>query len=226
MPCKVASTSDHVDAVQWKSLSSGASAPSSRVQPAQQAFSKTSPGDDPVLLRDRIAELDRIRQTELAQAKQQGFHEGIQQGRNQAVDEVKAAGEKVAQTLAELASVKRKLRNEAELELLKLSLSIARRILHRELSTDPEALHGLVHTALQKLQNREISRVRVYPGGAESVKVSLERIGAAPAIQVLPDPSLKNGDLIFETSFGELDASVDSQLQEIQRGFADRLSLK
>lgn len=110
--------------------------------------------------------------------------------------------------------------------MLKLSLSIARRILHRELATDPEALHGLVHTALQKLQNREISRVRVYPAGADSVKASLERIGAAPAIQVVADSSLKNGDLIFETSFGELDASIDSQLHEIQRGFADRLALR
>ena len=130
------------------------------------------------------------------------------------------------QTLATLAQTKRKLRAEGEMELLKLSLAIARRILHRELAIDPEAVHGLVHTALQKLQNREVSRVRVNPAGVDAVRTALERIGAAPAIQLFPDPGLKSGDIIFETSFGELDASIDTQLAEIQRGFADRLSLR
>ncbi|MBV8832906.1 MAG: hypothetical protein JO217_11440 [Acidobacteriaceae bacterium] len=220
MACRVATTTDPIDAVQWNSLGQPASpsnAPNLSTDAAHEQIAS---------LRARVAELERTRPSEVAAARQAGLSEGMQQGRNQAAVELKAAEERIAKTLAELAGVKRKLRNEAELELLKLSLTVARRILHRELATDPEALHGLVHTALQKLQNREISRVRVYPAGADAVKTSLERIGAAPAIQVFPDPQLKNGDIIFETSFGELDASVDSQLAEIQRGFADRLSLR
>jgi flagellar biosynthesis/type III secretory pathway protein FliH len=31
------------------------------------------------------------------------------------------------------------------------------------------------------------------------------------------------GDLIFETNFGELDASMDTQLQEVERGLTDRV---
>jgi flagellar biosynthesis/type III secretory pathway protein FliH len=30
---------------------------------------------------------------------------------------------------------------------------------------------------------------------------------------------------LFETALGDLDASVETQLQEIQRGFADRIAL-
>jgi flagellar assembly protein FliH len=163
---------------------------------------------------------------EVAQARHEAAAEGYRQAREEASAELKNVHNQIAQALSDLAGTKRRLRNDAEGELIKLSLAIARRILHREISVDPEALHGLVHTALQKLQNREISRVRVYPAGADEVRSALERMGAAPAIQVFPDSSLKSGDIIFETSFGELDASVDSQLQEIQRGFADRLSLR
>jgi flagellar biosynthesis/type III secretory pathway protein FliH len=32
--------------------------------------------------------------------------------------------------------------------------------------------------------------------------------------------------MLFETSVGELDASIETQLQEIQRGFADRLAIQ
>jgi flagellar assembly protein FliH len=173
-----------------------------------------------------LAERERRHQTEVLQARREGVAEGYQQAREEASAELNEIHNRVAQALSDLAGAKRKLRNEAEGELISLSLAIARRILHREVSIDPEALHGLIHTALQKLQNREISRVRVYPAGADAVRSALERIGAAPAIQVFPDPGLKSGGIVFETSFGELDASVDSQLQEIQRGFADRLSLR
>jgi flagellar biosynthesis/type III secretory pathway protein FliH len=40
---------------------------------------------------------------------------------------------------------------------------------------------------------------------------------------VLADPSRELGTVIFETQRGNLDASVESQLQEIERGLADRL---
>jgi flagellar biosynthesis/type III secretory pathway protein FliH len=40
---------------------------------------------------------------------------------------------------------------------------------------------------------------------------------------VIADASRAIGSVIFETPRGNLDASVDSQLQEIERGLADRL---
>ena len=36
---------------------------------------------------------------------------------------------------------------------------------------------------------------------------------------------MRPSDLVFETSWGELDASVETQLLEIERGFSDRLGL-
>ena len=47
--------------------------------------------------------------------------------------------------------------------MVQLSLAIARRMLRRELAVDPDALHGLVLAALEKLQAQEICRVRVHP---------------------------------------------------------------
>ncbi len=183
-------------------------------------------GQEVAELRTRLDASEQRFQAQLAQVRQEAFAEGLRQAREEAGAQVRTIQDSVGQTLAALAQTKRKLRQEGEVELLKLSLAIARRILHREISIDTEALHGLVHAAMQKLQNREVSRVRVNPAGVGAVRTSLEKIGAAPAIEISSDPTLKNGDIIFETQFGELDASIDSQLAEIQRGFADRLSLR
>jgi flagellar biosynthesis/type III secretory pathway protein FliH len=40
---------------------------------------------------------------------------------------------------------------------------------------------------------------------------------------VVADASREPGTVIFETARGNLDASVDAQLQEIERGLVDRL---
>ena len=40
-------------------------------------------------------------------------------------------------------------------------------------------------------------------------------------IEVTADPSLAPGSAILESTGGSLDASVDTQLHEIERGFAD-----
>jgi flagellar assembly protein FliH len=222
MRCRVADPSQKVEAVRWRpgSVSIGTSSASDTRGESGHTAGELAE------LRTRLEASEQRLQTQLAQVRQEAFAEGLRKAREEASAQVKSLQDSVGQTLASLAQNKRKLRQEGEVELLKLSLAIARRILHREVSIDSEALHGLVHAAMQKLQNREVSRVRVHPSGADAVRTALERIGAAPAIEISPDPSLKSGDIIFETQFGELDASIDSQLAEIQRGFADRLALR
>ncbi len=222
MRCRVADPSQKVEAIRWRP---GAGNPASSYTSEARGENGQS-AQEVAELRVRFEANEQRFQAQLAQVRQEAFAEGLRQAREEAGSHVKALQDSVGQTLASLAQTKRKLRQEGEVELLKLSLAIARRVLHREISIDAEALHGLVHAAMQKLQNREISRVRVNPAGADAVRTALERIGAAPAIEISPDPTLKSGDIIFETQFGELDASIDSQLAEIQRGFADRLSLR
>jgi flagellar assembly protein FliH len=218
MLCKIARQAEEADPVIWRPAGSG-----QPVGTNPRGMSAVSGEQTPGR---RLEEIERNRHAELAQARQAGLQDGVKQAREEVAKEASAFAERVAQTLAELAGLKRRVRNEAEMELLKLSLAVARRILRRELATDPEAIQGVVHAALQKLQNRELYRVRVFPAGAEAVRACLDRMGAAPAIQIIPDPSLRSGDVLFETAVGELDASVETQLQEIERGFADRLVLK
>ncbi len=224
MRFKVADRSQTVEPIAWRPLGVLRQEPiASKSRNEGEPVAQQSEND---LFKLQLSELERRHQAQLAGARQEAFQQGVQQVRAEMADELRAGADRVGHALADLAVTKRKLRNESEMELIQLSLAIAKRILHRELMSDPEALHGLVHAALQKLQNREISRVRVFPGGADAIRAALERVGAAPAITVFPDQSLKSGDLIFETSFGDLDASIETQLQEIQRGFADRLAIR
>jgi flagellar assembly protein FliH len=100
-------------------------------------------------------------------------------------------------------------------------MAIARRVLYRELSTDPEAILGLVIAAFQKLNARETHRLRVAPSDAAAIEQHRARLDLPKSLEVLADASLAPGSAIFETTRGELDASIDTQLSEIDHGFAD-----
>ena len=164
-------------------------------------------------------ESERIEQ----ESYHRGFTEGKSVGREQAAAELQSVLDQLGRSLATLASLRSRIRGEAEGDLLKLAISIARRVLHRELTLDPESMEGLIRVALDKLQSRELCRVRVHPDQEQAIRKSLERFSNSQKVELVTDPSLQCGDVIFETAHGNLDASIESQLREIERGLADRL---
>jgi len=170
---------------------------------------------------DSAVQIERQYEQRIREAHAAGRREGEAAGHSRAAAEYQAAIERLAQSIEEVAGFRARLRREAEADLVQLALAIARRVLRRELAVDPDALHGLAIAALEKLQGQEISRVKVHPSQAARLGECLQKAGVR--VEVVADPSREPGAAIFETAQGNLDASVDAQLEEIGRGLADRL---
>jgi len=154
---------------------------------------------------------------------QRGFSEGRNIGHEQALAEIQPVMDRLSRSLADLATVRSRVRKTAESDLLKLAIAVARRVIHRELTLDPGSIEGLIRVALEKLESRELCRVRVHPDQEPVIRTLLARFSAAP-VELIPDPTLQCGDVLFETAHGTLDGSIEAQLQEIERGFADRIN--
>jgi flagellar assembly protein FliH len=170
-------------------------------------------------LQARVRELE----LQLPAREQQARQAGQREAETAANAKWQAALDKAAGSIADAASFRGRLRREAEQDVIRLSVAMARRILRRELSTDPEAMLGLVKTALGRLELRDVHRVRVRPEDAAAVTAYIQKIGGPARLEVIPDTALERGGLLFETERGQLDASADTQLQEIERGFTDLL---
>src|ERR1044071_4367762 len=174
--------------------------------------------------RSRAADTDASQEQDAAkESYQRGFAEGRSIGHDQAAAELQPLMDRLSRSLAELAAVRSRVRKTAESDLLKLAIAVARRVIHRELTLDPGSIEGLIRVALEKLESRELCRVRVHPDQEPVIRTLLARFSAAP-VELIPDPTLQCGDVLFETAHGTLDGSIEAQLQEIERGFADRLS--
>jgi len=66
-----------------------------------------------------------------------------------------------------------------------------------------------------------VHRVRVAPSDAATLRKFIEQMGLPQRVELVEDTSLGPGSVLIDSSRGVLDASVDTQLAEIERGFAD-----
>jgi len=155
----------------------------------------------------------------VADAYRSGLKDGEAAATRKMSEQMKTRVEQLARSIEQLALHRTKIQREAEPELVRLSLAIARRILRRELTVDPESLLGLLKAGLEKVESSEVHRVRVHPEHASLLTKLLE--GSARAVAISADPGLPVGGVVFETSRGSLDAGLETQLREIERGFAD-----
>jgi len=178
------------------------------------------PEPQPLADRDTLA---AETEQKVCEAYDRGRRDGETASRNQSESQVREVIEKLSTAIVEVAGTRNEAIRRAEADTVRLSLEIARRVLHRELTLDGSALDALVRAALDKLRSQEVHRVRVHPDLEHPIRSCIRHRGCDPAIEVSADTSLARGGVVFETSRGSLDASVDTQLSEIERGLADYL---
>jgi flagellar assembly protein FliH len=160
---------------------------------------------------------------QLQVAYESGVREGEATARQKLEGEVRRAVEQLAVSAAQVAASRADALRRAEADVVQLSMEIARRVLHRELSVDPAALGALVRAALDKLATQRVCRVRVHADQEQLVRATLAQLGRGDEIEIISDATQPRGSAVFETENSSLDASIDTQLREIERGLADRL---
>jgi flagellar assembly protein FliH len=176
-----------------------------------------------VVSESRVTEIQQESEARVRAAYGQGQAAGEAAAQQRAQQKLDPVLNGLNTMIAELASMRKRVRAEAEDDAVKLAIAIARRVLYRELSTDPEAILGLVKAAFGKLNARETHRLRISPADAVVVQEHRAKLQIPPRLEIAPDGSLTQGSVIFETSRGDLDASIETQLAEIDRGLTDTL---
>jgi flagellar assembly protein FliH len=178
-----------------------------------------------------VAELERCLAEEkmaalqaIAAAREQGRRE-----ERQLVEETLAAERRqfqtqILQALEEFRSERQRYFHHVEGEVVRLSLAIAGRVLHREAHLDPMLLAGAVRVALGKLADSSNVVMRVPPAEVAKWKEFFREAGSS-RIQpgVLEDPSLSPGECLLVTELGTIELGVRAQLEEIEKGFFDLL---
>ena len=158
----------------------------------------------------------------------QGFERGVQEGEARAKkafeQNVAAVRNSIGSALEEFKKRQDSYFNRVEPEVVQLALSIARKILHREAQMDPLLLAGMVHVALEKVDQGTRVRLRAHPEEIHFWNQHFSKSGNPASIpEIIGDATLQRGECALETEIGNTQISLETQLKEIEQGFFDLL---
>jgi flagellar assembly protein FliH len=157
------------------------------------------------------------------EAYEKGFSEGERAGRETGEKMVEAVLKQYTQTLEELKGLRRNLLTGSEREVVRLSLEVAKKVVKREVSVDEELILALVKVALSRLADQSVMTIRVNPKDGQSILHFRESPGHRDSwhdgIKLVEDPMITRGGCLIETDSGVIDARVEEQFREIEKGF-------
>jgi flagellar assembly protein FliH len=200
-----------------------AAAPISSEQPRSQQPTAAELGhaQDEI---DLILRQARMKAAEIEkEAYEKGFSEGERAGRETGEKMVEAVLKQYTQTLEELKGLRRNLLTGSEREVVRLSLEVAKKVVKREVSVDEELILALVKVALSRLADQSVMTIRVNPKDGQSILHFRESPGHRDSwhdgIKLVEDPMITRGGCLIETDSGVIDARVEEQFREIEKGF-------
>lgn len=168
----------------------------------------------------------RLQDEDLAETlKMEGYGQGYAEGSAKAELEMKELMEQATHQASELIQLahqtKEDLIQEAEPFLVELSCNIAEKILDHQLAIEPEFTLELIRKNLSRKREKGIISLCVAPEQFEFVNAAREELGLSidsqAELQILPDSTVKDRGCVIRSSFGSVDARIDTQLSEIKK---------
>jgi flagellar assembly protein FliH len=175
-------------------------------------------------LEEQLQERDGMFRQKLEAETAAAFERGRREDESHRTAVIAKMTHLMERALGDFASARDGYLAQVEQEVVRLALSIATRILHREAQMDALLLAGAVRVALGQLSDTTEVRLRIP---ASQHQLWSEMIHLMPNLplrpQLVADDALQAGECALETHLGSVDLGVKAQLAEIERGFFDLL---
>lgn len=172
------------------------------------------------ILEQSRKELQRLEK----QAHTKGYEEGLAAGRSQGAREFQSGIDAVQRIAIQYEDLKERYYHEHQTILIDLALKIARKVIHQEVTCNPELILPVLRAAIRLAVEREKLVVRINPADLEVCRRArpdlLRQTDGITRIVFEPDESIGVGGAIIEYAFGEIDARIDQQFQEVETALA------
>ena len=157
-------------------------------------------------------------QEEAETIKQSAFEEGYRKGLEQSQSDI----EEFRKKLNNFMGASKEVFEYIAPDILEISVDIAKKIIKKEVESDPQVLMNTIIDVLKTVSKSEPKvNIRVRPQAVPFIKDSIPNIayeyGIDAKINVIADPSVEDGGCVFQTNNGIVDASIDTQLEIIKK---------
>ncbi|OAS21733.1 FliH/SctL family protein [Paenibacillus oryzisoli] len=155
---------------------------------------------------------------------QTGYEDGYRQGLDQAESTLRKEYEDMlteARSILEQSyKLKQQIIQESEPFLIDLSTSIAEKIIARQLSLEPGWVIEFIQKVLARRREKGIITLCVAPSQFAYIQDAREElitsIDSQAELEIIPDSSVQDQGCVIRSSYGSIDARLDTQLKEIK----------
>ncbi len=153
----------------------------------------------------------------------EGRKQGLEAGRKQAIEERKGELDRLqaewTESLDHFIDARKGLLIEARLDVLRLALAIAERVVFRTVELDPAVIEDQMAEAMSLLAKRSAVVIRVNPAdlahAQEILPALVEKMQQCEHATLAADESLTPGGCILQAGTTSIDATIETQVDRI-----------
>ena len=185
----------------------------------EENFKKRKEAED--ILKDAHKKVVLLEQEAYEKGFAQGEKDGLELGEKKALKVL----ENIENLFTEISNLKKEIIKHHEKEILELIFSILKKILHDHVDIDEKTIKNIVVRALNVTSEKSKIVLKVNPEDFNFVEKLrpefLTKFKELKSITVTSDPSIAKGGCFLETPYGDVDATVETQLERIYQSLKD-----
>jgi flagellar assembly protein FliH len=172
------------------------------------------------ILAQAQAQAESLRQQTIKTAKAESLQTVRGEMQNEAEYRMAALEPFLQNTITQLKQELTAWRMDWESRSVGLAVEIARRICRRELREQPQIVLHQIQAALQLASPDDTIELRVHPDDLQAfepaIKALVGQLNNVGRTTVLGDPQVTVGGCVLRTTYGQIDAQLESQLARIE----------
>ena len=153
------------------------------------------------------------------EAYEKGFAQGEKDGLEMGQKRAEMIAQQLKTILAELEGQRPFLLKVYEKEMVQLVLSISKKIIHHDLQQGEEIIEATLREAFLYMKDRRRVAVHLNPADYQSLLAHSGKDSWIRAdqesLRIVEDPAITRGGCLLETPFGDVDATIETQFDEI-----------
>ncbi|RME41171.1 MAG: hypothetical protein D6794_01055 [Deltaproteobacteria bacterium] len=182
--------------------------------PTETSFSETQQPETPPVAPEALS-------------AEEAYARGKQDGLLEAGEKLDKAANALARGLEEISRLRESILRNSSQDMLRLVLTIARQVIHREVTVNPEIVLSTIEMALQASVSSDSYTIHVNPEDLELVEerkpLFLASIRGLENIHFRADAEVERGGCLVESNLGQVDATIEGQLDEVRRTLLDAI---
>jgi len=163
----------------------------------------------------------------LESAKKEGYDEGFTRGEVAGLNEVDSIIEEAKEIKEGILLKKKTMAKSLEGEIIDLVVFCVKKVIDFEIENNHQLLLNLVKRGIEKCVYTDSLVIRVSTNDYETVNLSKNKIyimtEGIDSIEIKKDPALNDGSIIIQTTSGTVEASLQTQIVQIEQMFHEIL---